>query len=242
MNDMNPKRIKLSAILVILALFTTLSTSCFFQTSTVPELKQETHEPFEDMEQYVYDVVGPDIYFNPPVIDEENNKVNINLIQYEEGGSTALFDRARNAVNEFLMQHPDYCLNDYDTVFLNYEVRDIHGDYNIGFSQNSFHCGCHMVNRFGTGVDGVNTRYDQVNVVIIYSRFSMAHISDIDDVYALDMRTRTVTYSEITDFIVKHPSLQYMIVDRYDGDIDELVGFLQEIDSDVEIFIDEFEG
>jgi len=33
-----------------------------------------------------------------------------------------------------------------------------------------------------------------------------------------------------------------MIVDRYDGDIDELVGFLQEIDSDVEIFIDEFEG
>lgn len=235
------KRVKISAILVILVLYTTLSTSCFFQTSTVPELKQETHEPFEDMEQYVYDVVGPDIYFNPPVIDEENNKVNINLIQYERKIDTSLFDKARSAINEYLTEHPDYCIYDYSDIVLEYQERKNlpgrdYDDYQITVCRNSFSHKGMALTRFGNEIRDFDVRYDQINVVDIFSGFGMSALSTEDDICVLDMSSRVLTYEEMVELISGHPSLQCIYIYQYDGDMNEVIQYLQDIGSDVIIF------
>ena len=235
------KRVKISAILVILVLFTTLSTSCFFQTSTVPELKQETHKPFEDMEQYVYDVVGPDIYFNPPEFDEENNKVIINLIQYERKIDMSLFDKARSAINEYLTEHPDYCIYDYSNITLKYLRRENlpgsdYEDYSMTSCKNYYSGSGWALTRFGNMIQDFDVRYDQINVVHIYSRFGTDDLSEADDVKVLYMSTEIITYDEMVELISGHPSLQCMYIKYYDGDVNEVIDYLQSVGSDVIIF------
>lgn len=241
-------RLKQSCIIMFTLMIMLSLTACLWRPSesTVPELKRETHKPLEELEQYVYDTVGPDIYFKKPVLDEEESIARLYLIQYEYGMDVAIFDRSRNAINEYLEQHPDYYLNSFDEIVLIYEKRknlpgNDYDDYQVSISQNTFQCGGHTLSRSGSGVSGVNIGYDYINVVKVFSGFYLKHISDEDDVYALDMSTRTITYDEITEFITKHPSIQYISVDQYEGDEEELISFLQEVDSDVIIFIDEYE-
>lgn len=243
-------RIRLKRICIItLVLMIMMSlTACLWGSSesTVPELKRETHQPLEELEQYVYDTVGPDIYFKKPVLDEEESIARLYLIQYEYGMDVAIFDRSRNAINEYLEQHPDYYLNSFDEIVLIYEKRknlpgNDYDDYQVSISKNTFQCGCHILSRSGSGVSGVNVRYDYINVVVAWPYFELNQVTDVDDIYALDMCTDIITYDEINEFITKHPSIQYIRVKRYDGDEEKLVSFLQEVDSDVVIFIEGYE-
>ena len=241
-------RLKQACISILLLMLMLSSASCLWGSSesTVPELKRETHKPLEDIEQYVYDVVGPDIYFKKPELNEEESVAHLYLIQYEYGMDVTLFDKSRNAINEYLEQNPDYYLNSFGEIVLFYEERinlprNDYDDYQLSISKNTFRCGCHTLSRNGSGVNGVNVRYDYVNVVVAWPYFELNQVTDVDDIYTLDMCTDIITYDEITEFIEKHPSIQYISVYQYVGDEAELISFLQDVDSDVIIFIEVYE-
>ena len=167
--------------------------------------------------------------------------MNINLIQYERKIDTSLFDKARSAINEYLTEHPDYCIYDYSDIVLEYRMRGNlpgrdYDDHQITVCKNSFSHKGMALTRFGNEIQDFDVRYDQINVVHIYSRFGTDDLSEADDVKVLYMSTEIITYDEMVELISGHPSLQCMYIKYYDGDVNEVIDYLRSVGSDVIIF------
>jgi len=228
-------------ILILMVVWPMISNS--IKEASIKPLKQVTHERVADMEQYVYDKVGPDIYFQEPEINEEEHTVVLKLIQNEGDMDYSRFNLARIAINDYLEQNPDYFLNDEYYIDLQYLERNkIPGDYVdswISYSSNHFQFDGESINRSMNNWEKIDYVYDNICIVKSYNGMHSNAFFGSDDVLVMDLRGTQATCGDIITVISNIPSLQYVYISGWERENNEqLVSALQEIGSDVIILIE----
>ena len=228
-------------ILILMVVWPMISNS--IKEARIKPLKQVTHERVADMEQYVYDKVGPDIYFKSPNIDYEAHTAELYLIQDERELDYYLFDEARSAINEFLEQNPDYFLNDEYSIDLYYQERDHiphndYVDYPISYSSNHFQFNGYCISSSEMGFDQIDLYFEGVNAVACRDNFRPKHVYGSEDVIVLNMTGQTPSYETIMEIIANLPNLKYLSISTWDSDnYEQLTAGLQEAESEVVILI-----
>ena len=195
-----------------------------------------------DMEQYVYDKDGPDIYFQEPEINEEEHTVVLKLIQNESDMDYSRFNLARIAINDYLEQDPDYFLNDEYNIDLQYLERyKIPGDYVdslISYSSNHFQFNGYCISSSEMGFDQIDLYFEGVNAVACRDNFRPKHVYGSEDVIVLNMTGQTPSYETIMEIIANLPNLKYLSISTWDSaNYEQLTEGLQEAESEVVILI-----
>lgn len=208
------------------------------------ELRQETHSGIADLEQYVYDTVGPDIYFKKPVIDDEKRIADLYLIQSEERYRSLLFDEARSAINSFLFENADYHLNDDYRINLYYQRRETVRQYKyidnpIGYSKNYFDFGGYSVNGSERASDQIHVEYDGITVVVCFNTFQHINMYGSEDIDVLDISNESIDYNDLIDIANNIQSLKYLYISDWDREDDAyLIEGLRDVASDVIVLVE----
>ena len=198
------------------------------------KLEQETHDGLSDLEQYVYDCVGSYVYFEEPHIDESVKTAELYLIQTEDHIDYSLYDATRCRINEYLSNHPDcYLNNGYKiTIYYRYRFSIPNGDYeddNAGFATNFlvFH---------GYSINGHLDQffyYEDLAVISCVSHYRYADVFGTSNVGILNLSWNILSKDEILEIAEKVPSLDYLCINHWDGDIDELITDIHKVNPDV---------
>jgi len=258
--DKEAMRIKTKVLLILLMLLSFCIVSCIYHTAERKKaliLRQVTHSRVEELERYVYDRVGPDIYFGKPDIDDAKHTAALYLIQPDSHFIDALFEEARCAINDYLTENPDCFLKDDYKIDLYYccRLRLPHDDYDDlveGHSCNYFSYNGLALNR-NENIDELNfprgmvtpdrtyyyarieKLYDSISVVDSWSWgwYGYTNLYGSDTVEVLDISSDSPDYEQIMDIIKNIPSLQYIYIYSWDGDVDELLEGLYNANSNV---------
>ena len=229
-------------ILILMVVWPMISNS--IKEASIKPLKQVTHERVADMEQYVYDKVGPNIYFQEPEINEEEHTVVLKLIQNEGDMDYSRFNLARIAINDYLEQDPDYFLNDEYYIDLQYLERNkIPGDYVdslISHSTNHFQFDGYYISASSDGNIHINDMYEGVYTLYCMDYYTVEYAYGDASITTIDDLSYTPSYEVIMEILSNVPNLRYLCIGPRDdyNDCEDIMNYLRETGSDVTILIE----
>lgn len=211
------------------------------------KMSQVTHDRFEAMEEYVYDNVGSKIYFLGPKVDRENKLAIINLTQSESNYDPVRFEEARCLINDYMRDHSDFFLNDGYMIKLVYLKHYHHfgasdGDEEIGYSTNYFN----YEGETQRGYIEISNVYDSISVINFTTReysygFYPKLLYDSPDVKVVNIAAIDYDpdYDDMTGIFVRLTDLDYVVLDYWEGDVEELEEDMRLIDQETQLLVRE---
>jgi hypothetical protein len=203
--------------------------------SRIKPLQQVTHERVADLEQYVYDNVGSDIFFDDPKIDDKNRDAVLTL-HVENRGNAGMYDMARCSINNFLEDNPDYFLNDEYHITLVYSDRDVTPD-----GQDGFYEICKAYNYYDfngyteNGHESFSVMYDAISVIGGNSYYNYRYYYNSEKVKFIIAHGYSISNDQILDIVSEAPDLEYFYITSRDDDTEILIASMREINQTVKL-------
>ena len=200
--------------------------------SRITPLQQVTHERVADLEQYVYDNVGPDIYFGEPEINDALKTVKLVLIEDPEDYHINSFDRARCLINDYLNQNAECFLNDDYRITLEYGLRSITPDGQDGYDTIA------RVYNY-VFIDGEDTlMLFQLSNLSCSEIYSILEVTDVDSIQATEISVYGMSLDEVIEIVHFIPNLSYLYLIDWNGDNEDLMDAVYEVNSDIVVIFE----
>ena len=227
------RTIKWSVISCILLLVLVCILSGMHRTSEKKkerELRQEIHPEIAELEQYVYDNVGPDIYFGEPEIDEDELTADLYLLVSGHHQNSPLFDQARCSINDFLENNPEYYINSDYRINLHYGCRinlphNDYDDYYDGLASNYTDINGYT----SAGYRDYHLLYDSISCISCQCNYKYTSVYNSENVRVLIVLGIQINIDKIIEIASNNPDLEYIYISSWDGDIQDITEAISEL-------------